>query len=52
MEVVAVHRRKKIDHSASEKQSICGGNSSSVQIDHSVTTKQSIYRGGGSSSHA
>jgi len=50
MEVVAVHRRKKIDHSASEKQSTCGGNSSSVQIDHSVTAKQSIYRGGGSSS--
>jgi hypothetical protein len=50
MEVVAVHRRKKIDHYASEKQSICGGNSSSVQIDHSVTTKQSIYGGGGISS--
>jgi hypothetical protein len=47
---VAVHRRKKIDHS--EKQSICGGSSTGVQIDHSVTAKQSIYGGGGSSSHA
>jgi hypothetical protein len=50
VEMVAVHRRKKIDHS--EKQSICGGSSTGVQIDHSVTAKQSIYGGGGSSSHA
>ncbi len=35
-----MHRRKKIDHSASERQSNCGDNSSSVQIDHSVTASK------------